>query len=270
MQFYTNEFILARTQSRCQSTRPPECIPKSVYKSIHLVQQPSHTRPLQFLATIHYLLSTAFGRSGRFGPPLCGGTPPATPPCSYAAVRARFQPPCQSKPGPATVPMPPCVRAVSRSRVRPAHTAPAVPGNWRLTTGNWPLSTGHYPLATIHYPLPFEFRQFQPPLARIPRPTERCPWKQFARYMGDPWPRPESVSLTSPIHAESFPRSRTVQARTAYSAMCMAHSEDLPGSGTRAMTTRLHRVKTFAFRFRYAILAREFVKFHTNGISRDA
>ena len=28
---------------------------------------------------------------GRSGPPLCGGTPPATPPCSDAAVRARFQ-----------------------------------------------------------------------------------------------------------------------------------------------------------------------------------
>ena len=31
------------------------------------------------------------GRSGRSGPPLSGGTPPATPPCSYAALRARFQ-----------------------------------------------------------------------------------------------------------------------------------------------------------------------------------
>ena len=28
---------------------------------------------------------------GRPGPPLCGGTPPATPPCSDAAVCARFQ-----------------------------------------------------------------------------------------------------------------------------------------------------------------------------------
>ena len=40
------------------------------------------------LATGNYPLSTALGRSGRSGPPLCGGTPPATPPCSYATVCA--------------------------------------------------------------------------------------------------------------------------------------------------------------------------------------
>ena len=35
---------------------------------------------------------------GRPGPPLCGGTPPATPPCSDATVPARPQPPSQRQP----------------------------------------------------------------------------------------------------------------------------------------------------------------------------
>ncbi len=58
---------------------------------------------------------------GRSGPPLCGGTPPATPPCSYASVRARSQLTCQRPVRNATVragfelaaapsvPMPPCL-----------------------------------------------------------------------------------------------------------------------------------------------------------------
>ncbi len=35
---------------------------------------------------------------GHSGPPLCGGTPPATPPCSDATVPARPQPPSQRQP----------------------------------------------------------------------------------------------------------------------------------------------------------------------------
>ena len=70
-----------------------------------LGQQPRQDRPTHILAaanwpptTGHRQLATAPGRSGRSGPPLCGGTPPATPPCSYATLLARPQP-VRQRPG---------------------------------------------------------------------------------------------------------------------------------------------------------------------------
>ena len=100
--------------------------------------------PPDFLAANYYPLSTAVGRSGRSGPPLCGGTPPATPPCSYAAVLtlpqlvcqrpgdnatvpARNQPVCQSQRGYATVPAQfQLVANAPRTRRQRACAAPAV------------------------------------------------------------------------------------------------------------------------------------------------
>ena len=100
--------------------------------------------PPDFLAAYYYPLSTAVGRSGRSGPPLCGGTPPATPPCSNAAVLtlpqlvcqrpgdnatvpARNQPVCQSQRGYATVPAQfQLVANAPRTRRQRACAAPAV------------------------------------------------------------------------------------------------------------------------------------------------
>ena len=114
-------------------------------------------RPMQYLATGN----CRSGRSGRSGPPLCGGIPPATPPlcippcvrvsslsptrpscrrhraCAFpacprrarrvdATVRARFQP----VPDAPVVSTPPCVRVSSLSPTRPScrrHRACAFP-----------------------------------------------------------------------------------------------------------------------------------------------
>ena len=59
---------------------------------------------------------------GRSGSPSCGGTPPATPPSSYATEPARPQPIARP-----TSPHPPLQFLAT--------------GHWQLTTGNYPLST---------------------------------------------------------------------------------------------------------------------------------
>ena len=90
-----------------------------------------------------------YGRSGRSGPPLCGGTPPATPPCSYATVRARPQLVCQRPGDDATV----------RARFQPVVNAPRTrcvlvcpsaipPFEFRVSA-----VSDHYPLSAIHCPL---------------------------------------------------------------------------------------------------------------------
>ena len=124
----------------------------------------------QFESRITNHESRPFGRSGRSGPPLCGGTPPATPPCSYATVRARPQLVCRRPGSDATV------------RARPQLVCQRPGGNATVPAGYQPIarSTGalrplkfltadHWPLATDHRPTPAWI-----PLLTIPTPRAGC------------------------------------------------------------------------------------------------
>ena len=85
---------------------------------------PVRVRPPQFESRI--TIHGSSGRSARSGPPLCGGTPPATPPL-YATVPALPQPPCPRPGGNAAVPaqFQPIANAPRTRRPR-ACAAPAV------------------------------------------------------------------------------------------------------------------------------------------------
>ncbi len=147
---------MTRSTFRWQQIAGPGVPPKNgACQFPYLVQQPSHTHSLQFPTTGHCPLTTghcppatALGRSGRSGPPLCGGTPPAMPPCSYATVRARprlvrkrpgsdatmcarFQLLRDASVEDATVRVSPATRACDRHILSPAFP-------------------GHYPLSTVH------------------------------------------------------------------------------------------------------------------------
>ena len=95
------------------------------------------SRPPQFLATDHWQLAPAVGRLGRSGPPLCGGTPPATPPC--VCQRACASPAAVSAPAVST---PPSV-CVGSSAVRVSTFR--VPIYGRSDRSGPPLCGGHPP-----------------------------------------------------------------------------------------------------------------------------
>ena len=131
----------------------------------------SHTRPrsswpLYPLSTIH-----CFWTVGPFRPSLVRGDSPRNAPlkpllaprvgsdaaqCNGVPAhchRACALPPCRR---PAVcrcrrVPMPPCMPASTRSRLRPAPTAPC--SSWPQSTMHYPPATIRYPPSTIHYPL---------------------------------------------------------------------------------------------------------------------
>ena len=97
--------------------------------------------------TNHESRITNHGSYGRSGPPSCGGTPTATPPCVKS----------------------PCLRAPSlpstsreQDAVMWAHRQPIAPSTGPCSS--WPLATVHRPLLTIHYPLQFG----QHPFSRRP------------------------------------------------------------------------------------------------------
>jgi len=146
------------------------CSPDVEYKHPVLRQQPRHTRPLRSLTPIHYPLFIALGRSGRSGPPLCGGTPPATPPFSHATVLARPQLVCQRPGDDSTVRARPQLtrqqagsNATMCARFQLVVNAPSIPPfEFRVSA-----VSDHYPLFTIHYPL--QFRNPLPPSPPVPR-----------------------------------------------------------------------------------------------------
>ena len=115
---------------------------------------------------------TNHGRSGRSGPPLCGGTPPATPPRSYATVRARPQQVCQ----------------------RPGSNATAPTGSSPLATGHWQLSTA---VPQSAHAIPCTSLQNVLYCKVQPEHTQAGP-ERAASHNGPPtMPRPQTMSTCS-------------------------------------------------------------------------
>ena len=245
---------MTRSTFRWQQIAGPGVPPKNgACQFPYLVQQPSHTHPLQFPTTGHWPPTTghcppatALGRSGRSGPPLCGGTPPATPPCSYATVRARPQLVCQRPGGNTTVrarcqpvanaPRTRCHRVRSPPLDPPSDRlppSPPLPRHRPVATGYRPPATGYRPLATIHYPLPRR-NPLPPSPARV---SETC-------YNARSSPNTTRLDPTAPHHTTARPPCpgrkpcRPAPNRTSESCPKRTSLRALPVTARNAQTCR--------------------------------
>ena len=164
------------------------------------------------------------GRSGRSGPPLCGGTPPATPPRSYATMRARPHLVCWRPGSNATVPARPQLVA-SRSPVRPAPTVPTVPSVPSTATGHWQLSTIHCSAAVPLFPA----RDSETCYTAGSNPnTTRLGPERAACAQLPVHPRPPTMSTSSELNVRTLPPANIAPGAAATTPKCTAQPSAAP------------------------------------------